>query len=67
MSMSPSLVSWMVVAVALIVAEALVVYLLRRVPPEISLTVVYLVGVLVVSSVWAGAGRGGPRDRERGW
>jgi hypothetical protein len=58
MSMSPPLVSWMVVAVALIVAEALVVYLLRWVPPEISLRVVYLVGVLVVSSVWAGAGRG---------
>jgi hypothetical protein len=35
-----------------VVAEALVVYLLRRVPPEISLRVVYLVDVLVVSSVW---------------
>jgi len=34
------------------VAEALVVYLLRRVPPEICLRVVYLVGALVVSSVW---------------
>ncbi|HEY0691743.1 MAG TPA: hypothetical protein VGD71_22210 [Kribbella sp.] len=44
--------SWTVVAVALIVAETLVVYLLRWVPPEISLRVVYLVGVLVVSSVW---------------
>jgi hypothetical protein len=51
MSMSPPLVSWMVVAAALIV-EALVVYLLHRVPPEISLTVVYPVGVLVVSSGW---------------
>jgi hypothetical protein len=50
--MSPPLVSWMVIAVALIVAEALVVYLLRRVPPEICLRVVYLVGALVVSSVW---------------
>ena len=49
MSMSPPLVSWMVIAVALIVA--LVVYLLRRVPPEICLRVVYLVGVLVGSSV----------------
>jgi K+-sensing histidine kinase KdpD len=52
MPMSPPLVSWMVVAVALIVVEALVVCLLRRVPPETSLRVVYLVGVLVVSSVW---------------
>jgi hypothetical protein len=52
MSMSPPLVSWMVVAVALIVAEALVVYPLRRVPPRICLRVIYLVGVLVVSSVW---------------
>jgi hypothetical protein len=34
--MSPPLASWMVVAVALIVAETLVVYLLRRVAPEIS-------------------------------
>jgi len=39
MSMSPPLVSWMVVAVALVVAEALVVYLLRRVRPEICLRV----------------------------
>jgi hypothetical protein len=45
----------MVVAVALIAAEALVMYLLRQVPPEICLKVVYLVGVLVVSSVWGPA------------
>jgi K+-sensing histidine kinase KdpD len=49
--MSPPLASWIVVAVALIVAETLVVYPLRRVAPEISLGVVYQVGVLVVSSV----------------
>jgi hypothetical protein len=50
--MSPPLVSWMVVAVALIVAEALVGYLLRRVAagdlPESDLSG----GCLVVSSVW---------------
>jgi hypothetical protein len=34
--MSPPLASWIVVAVALIVAETLVVYPLRRVAPEIS-------------------------------
>jgi hypothetical protein len=54
--MSPPFVSWMmVVAVALIVAVTLVVYLLRRVPPEISLRVVDPVGVLVGSSVWGPA------------
>jgi hypothetical protein len=47
--------SWIVVAVGLIVAETLVVYRLRRVAPETSVGVAYLnlVGVLVVSSVWA--------------
>jgi hypothetical protein len=66
--MSPPLVSWMVIAVALIVAEALVVYLLRRVPPEICLRVVYLVGVLVVwERVGAGAGRGAPAIASWGW
>lgn len=40
------------VAVALIVAETPVVYLLGRIAPEICLGAVYLVGVLVVSSVW---------------
>jgi K+-sensing histidine kinase KdpD len=49
--MSARLVSWIVV-VALIVAETLVVCPLRRVVSEISLGVVYLVGVLVVSRVW---------------
>jgi hypothetical protein len=54
--MSPPLVSWMVIAVALIVAEALVVYLLRRVPPEICLRLALGVvtarsGVGVVSAV----------------
>jgi hypothetical protein len=53
--MSSPLAWWIVVAVALIVAETLVVYLLRRVASEISLGVVYLVGVMVVLSVW---GRG---------
>jgi hypothetical protein len=42
--MSPPLASWIVVVVAMIVAETLVVYLLRRVALEISLGVVYLVG-----------------------
>jgi len=50
--MSPPLASWIVVAVALILAETPVVYLLRRIAPEICLGAVYLVGVLVVSSVW---------------
>ena len=68
MSMSPPLVSWMVIAVALIVAEALVVYLLRRVPPEICLRVVYLVGVLVVwERVGAGARRGARAIATWGW
>jgi hypothetical protein len=54
--MSPPLVSWMVIAVALIVAEALVVYLLRRVPSGICLTLALGVvtarsGVGVVSAV----------------
>jgi two-component system sensor histidine kinase KdpD len=51
--MSSRFASWIVVAVALIVAETPVVYLLRRVLREISVGVAYLVGVLVVSSVWA--------------
>jgi signal transduction histidine kinase len=41
-----------VAAVALIAAETLAVYPLRSIAPEISLGVVYLLGVLVVSSVW---------------
>jgi hypothetical protein len=51
---SSPLAPWIVI-VALIVVETLVVYPLRRSGPEISLEVVYLVGVLVVWSVWAGA------------
>src|ERR1019366_6562731 len=49
--MSRPLASWIVAAVALIVAETLVVSLLRRVASGVSPGVVYLVGVLVVSSV----------------
>jgi signal transduction histidine kinase len=41
-----------VVITLLIAAETLVVYPLRQVTPEISLGLVYLPGVLVVSSVW---------------
>jgi hypothetical protein len=46
----PLLVRVVVIA-ALIAAETLVVYPLRQVAPEISLGLVYLPGVLVVSSV----------------
>src|SRR3981081_389290 len=49
---SPSLALGIVVAVALIAAETLAVYPLRHIAPHISLGVVYLLGVLVVSSVW---------------
>jgi hypothetical protein len=56
--MSPPLVSSMVIAVALIVAEALVVYLLGRVPPEICLRFRACGG-------WRWAWL--PRDREWGW
>jgi signal transduction histidine kinase len=48
----PSVLVGIVVTVALIAAETLVVYPLRQVAPEISLGLVYLPGVLVVSSVW---------------
>jgi signal transduction histidine kinase len=41
-----------VVVAALIALETLVVYPLRQVAPDISLGLVYLPGVLVVSSVW---------------
>jgi K+-sensing histidine kinase KdpD len=41
-----------VVAIALIVVETLLAYPLRHVAPEMSLGVVYLLGVLVVSLVW---------------
>jgi hypothetical protein len=63
MSMSPPLVSWMVIAVALIVA--LVVYLLRRVPPEIRLRVVYLVVPWWVRA--CGARRWAWLPRDRAW
>jgi signal transduction histidine kinase len=49
---SPPLLLGMVAAVALIAAETLVLYPLQHVAPEISLGVVYLLGVLLVSSVW---------------
>jgi K+-sensing histidine kinase KdpD len=49
---SPPLLLGMVAAVALIAGETLVVYPLQHVAPEISLGVVYLPGVLLVSSVW---------------
>jgi hypothetical protein len=49
---SPPLVLGIVVAVALIAVATLVVYVERRVAQEISVGVVYLVGVFVVSTVW---------------
>jgi len=49
---SPPRVVGIVVAAALIAAETLVVYPLGQVAPPVSLGMVYLVGVLVVSSVW---------------
>jgi signal transduction histidine kinase len=49
---SPPLGWGMVVAAALIAVETLAVYPLRSIAPEISLGVVYLLGVLVVASVW---------------
>ncbi|HWE10754.1 MAG TPA: GAF domain-containing protein [Solirubrobacteraceae bacterium] len=51
-SPTPPLALGIVVAIALIVAETLAVYPLRHIAPEISLGVVYLLGMLVVSSVW---------------
>jgi K+-sensing histidine kinase KdpD len=41
-----------VVGVVLIAAQTLVAYAKRRVGPEVSLGVVYMPGVLVVSTVW---------------
>jgi hypothetical protein len=49
---SPPLLLGIVVAAALLAAETLVVYPLQHIAPEISLGVVYLLGVLAVSSVW---------------
>jgi hypothetical protein len=60
--MSLPLASWMVVAVALIVAERLVVYLLRRGRARDLLGVPYL----VVASVGAGRGDRGA-ERRRCW
>ena len=48
----PPLLVGVAVTAALIAAETLVVYPLRKVAPEISLGLVYLLGVLVVSLVW---------------
>ncbi|MDX6240111.1 MAG: hypothetical protein QOG10_4931 [Kribbellaceae bacterium] len=48
--MSLPLASWIVAA--LIVAETFVVYPLCRVAPEVSVRLAYLVGALLVSSVW---------------
>jgi signal transduction histidine kinase len=49
---SPPLALGIGVAVVLTAAETLVGYPLRHIAPEISLGVVYLLGVLVVSTVW---------------
>ncbi|MEA2295049.1 MAG: two-component system, OmpR family, sensor histidine kinase KdpD, partial [Solirubrobacteraceae bacterium] len=49
---SPPLVVGVVVAAAFIGAETLVLYPLRRLAPEVSLGVVYLLGVVVVSTLW---------------
>jgi signal transduction histidine kinase len=49
---SPRLASGIVVAIALIAAETLAVYPLRQIAPQVSMGVVYLLGVLVVSSIW---------------
>jgi hypothetical protein len=48
----PPLVLGIVVGVVLIAAQTLVVYPECRVAPEVPLGVVYLPGVLVVSTVW---------------
>jgi signal transduction histidine kinase len=48
----PPLALGIVAALGLIAAETLVVYPLRRVAPGVYLTLVFLPGVLVVSTVW---------------
>ena len=48
----PPLKLGLVVAVSLIVAETLVLYPLKRVAPENTLGMVYLLGVVVVAIVW---------------
>jgi hypothetical protein len=50
--MSPPFASWTVVAVALIVAETLAVYVLRGMRLQTCLGAVCVVGVLAVSIVW---------------
>ena len=62
-SMSPPLAAWIVVAVALILAERLVVHPLRGSRRRSPLVVVYVVAVLVVSGVRAAAGVGGRGDQ----
>jgi signal transduction histidine kinase len=52
---APPLVLGILLAAALIAVETLVVYPLQHLAPNASLGVVYLVGVLVVSSVWGPA------------
>src|ERR1700676_2638245 len=49
---APPLAFGVVVAASLIVAETLLVYLLKRVAPENMFGVVYLLGALVVSTGW---------------
>jgi signal transduction histidine kinase len=49
---APPLLLGVVVAASLIVAETLLVYLLKRVAPENMFGVVYLLGALVVSTGW---------------
>jgi signal transduction histidine kinase len=49
---SPPLALGLVVATSLIAAESLVVYLLKQVAPGNAFGVVYLLGVLLVSTVW---------------
>jgi hypothetical protein len=53
----PPIASWIVIAVALIVAETLVEHQLRWVVPETPMGVVYMATVQVVSNVWRSASR----------
>jgi signal transduction histidine kinase len=48
----PSVMVGLVVAASLILAETVLVYLLKRTAPEMAFGVVYLLGVLVVSAEW---------------
>jgi PAS domain S-box-containing protein len=49
---APPLTLGFVVAVSFIAAESLLMYLLKQVAPDMAFGVVYLLGVLVVSTVW---------------